>query len=274
MKEKYLEQKVGAFVLAGLIVIAILVLTFGRFGQVFKSTYDIIAEFPNASGIIKNSQVLYRGAKVGIVPDIPRIARGGESVEIILRIHHSIQIPRNAKIQIGTYGLLGDRYVDVTPPARGQHLTPAEEAKGKYLLPDEHVKGEEAPSVGDFLQSASQKLERFDAVIRDLQMKILTPEFIDDFHDGMKNAKNVLKRGDKLLAQAEKGHGLVHSLLSDKETAMNFKQLVYNLRVSGVLFYHDYTGEMKERKKEEREKEKKEEEEKERKKPTFWTKPW
>ncbi|MFZ5807227.1 MAG: MlaD family protein [Verrucomicrobiota bacterium] len=243
MKEKHLEQKVGAFVLAGLIVIAILILAFGRFGQLFERTYDIVAEFPNASGIIKNSQVLYRGAKVGIVPDVPKIANQGESVEITLRINGDVLIPRNAEFRIGVYGLLGDRFVDIIPPSQEKKLTKEEALKSSFLSNGDRVKGSENPSVGDLLATAQQKLENFDSIVRDLQSKILTESFISDFHEGIRNAKNMLERGDRLLQEAESGYGPIFTLLNDKEMATNLKQLIYNLRTSGILFYHDYTEE-------------------------------
>lgn len=236
MKEKYLEQKVGAFVLAGLIVIGILILVFGRFGQLFESTYDVIAEFPNASGIIKNSQVLYRGAKVGMVPETPRIAHQGESVEIKLRVYGDVRIPRNAEFRIGVYGLLGDRFVDIIPPSpTKEELKKRETEMNYYLKHGDHVKGAEKPGMDDLMKG-------FDKVVKDLQAKLLTESFINDFHEGVRNAKNMLERGDHLLELAEKGEGPVYTLLNDEEMAKNLKQLIYNLRVGGILFYEDYTG--------------------------------
>ncbi|MFH1066803.1 MAG: MlaD family protein [bacterium] len=246
MKERNLERKVGAFVLIGLIVIGMLVVAFGRFNQFFKSTYDVVAEFPNASGIIKNSQVLYRGAKVGSVPEAPHIANQGKSVEIILRINHDVHIPKNADVRIGLYGLLGDRFVDIVPP-KPTNGEPAKEAG--YLGGGDHVKGLENKGVADLLATAEQKLQNFDHVIRELQAKLLTDEFIDDFHAGMKNAREMLEKADHFMGQAEAGKGPIYTLMKDKSVAKDLKDFIHNVRVSGPVFYKDVSKEEEDGKK-------------------------
>lgn len=240
MKEKNLERKVGTFVIIGLIVIGMLVVAFGRFNQFFKSTYDVVAEFPNASGIIKNSQVLYRGAKVGSVPDIPRIANQGKSVEITLRINHDVHIPKNAEFRIGLYGLLGDRFVDIVPPKLKDGEQPQTEG---FLANGDRVKGSENKGVNDLLSTAEQKLQNFDHIIRELQAKLLTDEFIDDFHAGMHNAREMLKKADHFMEQAEAGKGPLYTLMKDKEVAKDLKDFIHNVRVSGPVFYKDIAKE-------------------------------
>ena len=232
MKERHIQEKVGAFVLLGLVVIAILIISFGRLGQLFQTSYDLIAEFPNASGIIKNSQVLYRGAKVGIVGAHPHITKRGQAVDLVLRINSDVLIPKGADFRIGIYGLLGDRYVDIIPPAN-----PPE--KMEYMKHGDRVLGSENKSFGDMLANAEKKLDQFDKMIRDLQSKLFTEDFIDNFHASMRNARGTLEKANNFMGEAEKGKGPLYTLMKDQETAMNLKQFIYNLRVSGPVFYSD-----------------------------------
>lgn len=235
MKEQHLEQKVGAFVLIGLIVIAGLIISFGQFGQTLTSTYTIIGEFPNASGIIKNSQVLYRGARVGTVVTPPQIAHEGEVVEVTMQIRKDVHLPKNADFRIGIYGLLGDRFVDVVPPK--------EEAMEKgavvYLKNGDRVRGGITKGINDFLEEAQAKLQHFDAIMVDIQSKILTEEFVHNFHEAMNNARNVLERGDRIMAAAEKGKGPLHTILKDEQTARNLRDFIYNIKETGPLFYRN-----------------------------------
>ena len=238
MKQRNLEARVGAFVLVGLLVAAGLVIMFGRFGQFFQTTYQIRAEFSNASGIIKNSQVLYRGAKVGQVESPPAIIRGGEAVEISLRIHSGVRIPQGASFRIGSYGLLGDRFVDVIPP-KG-----SDGGGGPVYLQDgDVVKGSETKGVDSLLASAEQKLEEFDKTLRGIQAKLLTDEFIEDIHGSARNAHSLLERGNKFMAEAESGKGPLHTVLKDEKTAADLRALIYNLRTRGILFYRDAAAE-------------------------------
>src|SRR3954466_8780426 len=114
--EKTLELKVGAFVFVGLAVLAALVVQFGRVGEGFKTYYGLTIRFPDASGLLKGSDVLLAGAKIGRVSDGPRLARSGQGVDVPLRIFDYVRVPVGSKFTVGSSGLLGDRFVAVTMP--------------------------------------------------------------------------------------------------------------------------------------------------------------
>lgn len=115
--DKGLEFKVGAFVFVGLAMLAGLVVQFGRVGEGFKTYYGIAVQFPDASGLLKGSDVLMSGAKVGRVSGGPRLLRVGQGVEVPLRIYDYVKIPTGSKFTVGSSGLLGDRFVKVDVPA-------------------------------------------------------------------------------------------------------------------------------------------------------------
>src|SRR6201989_2029440 len=116
--EKTLELKVGAFVLAGLAVLAVLVIQFGRVGEGFKTYYGLTVEFPDASGLLKGSDVLLAGAKIGRVSGGPRLLQSGQGVEVPVSIFGVVKIPAGSRFTVGSSGLLGDRFVAVTAPQR------------------------------------------------------------------------------------------------------------------------------------------------------------
>jgi phospholipid/cholesterol/gamma-HCH transport system substrate-binding protein len=107
---KGLEFKVGAFVMLGVAALAALVVQFGRVGEGFKTYYDISVQFPDASGLLKGSDVLLAGAKIGRVSGGPKLVAGGEGVLVPLRIFDYIKIPTGSKFTVGSSGLLGDRF--------------------------------------------------------------------------------------------------------------------------------------------------------------------
>src|SRR5580704_5397821 len=114
--ERGLEFKVGAFVFIGLAMLAALVVQFGRLGEGFKTYYALTIRFPDASGLLKGSDVLLAGAKIGRVSDGPHLVRTGNGVEVPLRIYDYVKIPAGSKFTVGSSGLLGDRFVNVTMP--------------------------------------------------------------------------------------------------------------------------------------------------------------
>jgi len=234
MKDKNLEIKVGAFFLFGLLAIGILIVTFGRFGQFNRSTYNITVQFANSSGVIKNSQVLYRGAKIGTVSKAPVISDGGKYVDLSLMIRSDIQIDQGSKFKIGVYGLLGDRFVDIIPP---------DVNTDQYIQHDAVLEGTESKGFGDIA-------ERLDTISENIQNKLLTPELTTDIHESVKNAKNLLGRMDKFMSEAESGKGAVYMMMKDEKVASDLrmtiaemKQLNFNLRTRGILFYKDVSEE-------------------------------
>ena len=85
--DRALELKVGIFVAIGLAMIGGFVLKFGRLGEGFKTYYDLTVRFKDASGLLKGSDVLLSGAKIGRVSGGPRLLREGGGVAVPLRIY-------------------------------------------------------------------------------------------------------------------------------------------------------------------------------------------
>ena len=65
--ERGLEFKVGIFVFVGLAMLGALVVQFGRLGEGFKTYYPLTVRFNDASGLLKGSDVLLAGARIGKV---------------------------------------------------------------------------------------------------------------------------------------------------------------------------------------------------------------
>lgn len=95
------EVKVGAFLFVGLALLAALVVQFGRIGEGFKTYYPLTVRFTDASGLLKGSDVLLAGAKIGRVSNGPHLVGEGNGVEVPLRIYDYVKIPAGEQIQCG-----------------------------------------------------------------------------------------------------------------------------------------------------------------------------
>src|SRR6202043_4203837 len=95
--ERGLEFKVGIFVFVGLAMLAALVVQFGRVGEGLKTYYGLTVQFDDASGLLKSSDVLLAGAKIGRVAGGPRLAKVGNGVEVPLQIFDYVKIPAGSK---------------------------------------------------------------------------------------------------------------------------------------------------------------------------------
>src|SRR6266404_9100084 len=112
--ERGLEFKVGVFVFLGIAAIGALVVQFGRLGEGLKTYYSLTIRFDDASGLLKGSDVLLAGARIGKVAGGPRLVREGSGVDVPLKIYDYVKVPAESKFTVGSAGLIGDRFVNVT----------------------------------------------------------------------------------------------------------------------------------------------------------------
>src|SRR5213596_414981 len=138
--ERGLEFKVGAFVFVGLAMLCALVVQFGRLGEGFKTYYGLTIRFADASGLLKGSDVLLAGAKIGKVSGGPRMVREGNGVDVPLKIYDYVKIPQGSSFTVGSSGLLGDRFVNVTMP-------PGE--RKAFIAPNSYISGARETGISD-----------------------------------------------------------------------------------------------------------------------------
>lgn len=270
--ERGLEFKVGAFVFVGLTMIGALVVQFGRLGEGFKTYYPITVRFTDASGLLKGSDVLLAGARIGKVAGGPHMVHEGNGVEVPLKIYDYIKIPDGSKFTVGSSGLLGDRFVNVTmPPGRPKN----------FIAPNSHLNGTRETGIDDLTRAGGALVSDLRGTVHDidgtvtrLNEEALSPANIDNLkasiahlHDATgtlaessKKLDGVIEKADstmdstkkaaddlqttilearKVLQRATQGKGLLAMLLTNQEVANDLRALIANLRAHGVLFYRD-----------------------------------
>lgn len=274
-----LEFKVGAFVFVGLSLLAALVVQFGRIGEGFKTYYSLTVKFGDASGLLKSSDVLLAGAKIGRVSGGPRLAREGNGVEVPLRIYDYVKIPAGSRFSVGAAGLLGDRFVNVVMPAgkptsfvpkdsfiEGTRETGLDDLQreGGQLLGDLRVAvqninatvtriNQEALSPGnmeklkgtfDHLNEATGSLtassKKLDGVIDKADTAMSSVDKdADDLQLVLADARKTVQSATQVFREAREGKGLLPALLNNQDLANDVRALIANLRAHGVLFYRD-----------------------------------
>jgi phospholipid/cholesterol/gamma-HCH transport system substrate-binding protein len=263
--ERGLEFKVGIFVFAGLAMLGALVVQFGRLGEGFKTYYPLTIRFNDASGLLKGSDVLLAGARIGKVAGGPRLVREGNGVAVPLKIYDYVKIPEASKFTVGSSGLLGDRFVNVAMPPG----TPT-----KFLQPNAFINGSRETGIDDLTREGGALMgdlrgvvKKIDTTVTRLNDDMLSKETAENlrssmahlneatgsFADASKKLGGVVDKADsamdstkkaaddlqQVLISAKQGKGLLGTLLTNQELANDLRALVANLRAHGVLFYRD-----------------------------------
>ncbi len=271
-RERGLEAKVGAFVFVGLAILAALVVQFGRLGEGLKTYYALTVQFPDASGLLKGSDVLFAGAKIGNVSGGPKIAPGGQGVAVPLRIYDYVKIPTGSKFTVGSSGLLGDRFVAVTMPSG----KPASYLQKNAVIAGARETGlDDITREGDLLiKDLRGTVQNINTTVTRLNDQALSPGTLENlrttvehlsqttgsFEESSKKIDGVLDKADstmtsakkaaddlqgamveaqKLLREATKGNGLLATILTNQQLARDLQALISNMRSHGIVFYRD-----------------------------------
>ncbi|MBK1831278.1 MCE family protein [Verrucomicrobiaceae bacterium R5-34] len=220
-REKRRETKAGLFVLIGLVLLGVLVVQFGRFGDRFTGHYPLYIEFPDTAGIIKGSDVRFRGAKIGRVATVPELVLGvgSSTVKMEMSIRDDVQIPIESTFQIGSSGLLGDKFIEISPPEQesGEFFQPGDSIMGAGAGGFDAIKSDAeniAKDASQMIKDAKETFKKIDEALDEITvvgknlnvtMEKVNSKFLsDDNLDHLSNAMANFDAASKNLSEASK----------------------------------------------------------------------
>jgi len=122
MKRINLEIAVGLFMIVGFLCFAWLSVRLGDIGLFDKPTYQVSARFGSVSGLKSGATVSISGVPVGKVDSIRLDPERYEAV-VSLLIQEDVVLQEDAIASIRTAGIIGDRYVSITPGGMEEVIT-------------------------------------------------------------------------------------------------------------------------------------------------------
>ena len=224
--ERGLEFKVGIFVFVGLAMLGALLVQFGRLGEGFKTYYPLTVRFTNASGLLKGSDVLLAGARIGKVAGGPRLVREGEGVAVPLKIYDYVKVPEGTKFTVGSSGLLGDRFVVVTPP-------PGEPTA--YLRPNAYINGTRETGIDDLTQQGGALVGDLRTTVQKLNQDTLSAQNMENLKSSMehlneatsalaessKKLDGVIQQADSTMASAKEAADGLQNAIADTRKVLH-----------------------------------------------------
>jgi len=107
--------KIGGFVVVGLVVVLLGIFLIGNQKSLFSSTFSVNGTFKNVNGLQIGNNVRYAGINIGVVDGIDIV--NDTSVKVSLTINSNLKkfIKKDAKMSIGSDGLMGDKMVIISP---------------------------------------------------------------------------------------------------------------------------------------------------------------
>ena len=125
MGNRKLEFGVGVFLLVGLICLIYLAVNLGDLSLLKNDRYNLEARFVSSSGLKTGAFVEIGGVRIGKVVDISLDHKTYESI-VRLQVGPEIKLQEDAIASIRTEGIIGDKFVKITPGGSERILEPGE----------------------------------------------------------------------------------------------------------------------------------------------------
>jgi phospholipid/cholesterol/gamma-HCH transport system substrate-binding protein len=126
MRKFDLELTVGLFIIAGIICLGYLSIRLGKMEVLGEKGYEVYAVFSNVGGLKVGSSIEIAGVTVGRVRDI---ALRNYEARTVLNLPNGLKIQEDAIASIKTKGLIGEKYVDITPGGSEKVLKPGDQIR-------------------------------------------------------------------------------------------------------------------------------------------------
>lgn len=114
MKRFNVEMAVGLFMVVGFLCFAWLSIRLGDVGLFTDRTYPVVASFGSVSGLKQGATVEVAGVQIGKVESI-RLDPSSYEAVVRMSVDQDVKLQEDSIASIRTAGIIGDRYVDISP---------------------------------------------------------------------------------------------------------------------------------------------------------------
>ena len=126
MRQFGTEFVVGLFLLIGIVCLSYLAVNMGGVSAGGDDTYLLQARFVSASGLKEGAHVELAGVRVG---KVARIELDRDTYEAVVEfaLEKGVRVQEDAVASIRTQGIIGDKFVKISPGGSPTILEPSEE---------------------------------------------------------------------------------------------------------------------------------------------------
>ena len=196
--------RLGAFIVVTLAVLAAGVFVIGSKEYLFRSTYQLKAQFGDVAGLAEGADVQVGGVHSGTVTGIVLPNKPEGKVTVIMELAKSTHeiIKQDSVASIDTEGLLGNQYVAISFGSSGQ----------RDVKDGEIIKSEPPLQMSDLLKKTSG--------------------ILDSSQQTIQNAALATAHLNSVSAKIDAGKGTVGALVNDKQLYNNLEQTTTTLHAT------------------------------------------
>jgi phospholipid/cholesterol/gamma-HCH transport system substrate-binding protein len=121
MERTKVNVAVGLFLVIGILALAYLSIRLGRVSFLGSTGYVVSVDFPAVGGLKAGSSVEIAGVPIGRVESIGLV---DYQARVVLRLDRDVQIQEDSIASIKTKGLIGERYIRISPGGSDKIVPP------------------------------------------------------------------------------------------------------------------------------------------------------
>ncbi len=149
------EVKIGIFLAGAIVITAALIFIVGDLSVLFKKGgYQLSAFFDSAIGLENRAAVRMAGVKIGYVREIRLAKRKGQ---VVMSISPEFQVPKGSKATLASLGLIGEKYIEITPSDAPDYCQPGETLEATPAISFDQLGGL-VLSIGEKIEDVSRSL--------------------------------------------------------------------------------------------------------------------
>lgn len=205
-RSQRLSLIVGVFVVATLVLAGAALVSLGQGSGFLQPRYRLVTYFDNVQGLVGGAPVRLAGKDVGTVEFVTFAPLGAEvaPVRVVLQVERRVQsrIRSDSVASIGTIGLLGDKYVEISMGTR----------RGEVLGSGDVVDSVSPVDLNVAVERGTEAIDNIASLTANVN------DVVEDFGEAMGGRKvaESMQALSEIVREVREGDGLLHSVIYDE----------------------------------------------------------
>jgi len=236
--------RLGAFIVGTLAILAAGIFVIGSKEYLFRSTYQLRAEFDNVAGLEAGADVQVGGVHSGTVQSITLPHKPSEKVMVLMNLDKATReiIKNDSVASIETEGVLGNQFLAISFGSEGQ----------PEVKDGEIIESESPLVLADMLKKANDILNSSQQVIQNTTLATAHLNSVSSKIDSGQGTAGALENDKQLYNNLEQSTSTLHSTMLQAQTGVtdfqeNMEALKHNFLLSGYFKKRGYedSGDLK-----------------------------
>ena len=171
------SAKVGAFTVGGLMAFSAATMGLGNINFGADNDYIIYAGFRQVIGLEPQAAVRLSGVPIGKVTNI---GNDGGGVTVTMEIDNKAQIPQGSKVIVSSVGVMGDKFINITPSK-----------SERFLKNGDYIYGADEVGMDSMFESLDKVMGKVDTLLSNMNNIVGDPTVqrsLVEMSENMKNA--------------------------------------------------------------------------------------